>query len=71
MPLFFGSHCPSSGFFVGCRCPGCGMTHALSALMHGNLHAAIDYNILVVPLSLVVLYLIISSIIHLYKITRQ
>ncbi|WP_408072166.1 DUF2752 domain-containing protein [Butyrivibrio sp. JL13D10] len=36
--------------FTGLKCPGCGLTHAYLALFKGNIHAAMDYNILSVTL---------------------
>lgn len=65
MPLIFSGHCPTSGFFVDCRCPGCGITHALSALMHGNFQAAIHFNFLIVPVVILILYLMIDCAIKL------
>lgn len=44
-------HAPTVCLFrnlVGLRCPGCGMTHALSALLHGEFARAFLYNKLVV-----------------------
>ncbi len=41
---------------TGFKCPGCGMTHALSALVDGNIWLAIEYNALsvsVLPLLLI------------------
>jgi len=32
----------------GVRCPGCGMTRAVSAMMHGDVTAAFAYNRLIV-----------------------
>ena len=47
IPLILRGHCPASGFFTDCRCPACGLTHALSRLLHGDLIGANDYNPLV------------------------
>ncbi len=35
---------------TGLLCPGCGMTHAFSAIFHGDLRGAMDYNLLSVTL---------------------
>lgn len=44
---------------TGYKCPGCGMTHAMSALWKGNLKAAWDYNALsVTVLPIVCIYLL-------------
>ena len=37
---------------TGWHCPGCGMTRALHALLHGHLHAAVRDNALLVGLIL-------------------
>ena len=52
----------TSSFFPGCPfhlltgldCPGCGLTRATHALLHGNLSAAVGYNALI-PLYLALL----------------
>lgn len=33
---------------IGCPCPGCGMTRAVSSMLHGDIAAAIRFNGLVV-----------------------
>jgi hypothetical protein len=35
---------------TGLKCPGCGLTHAYLTLFKGNIHGAMDYNILSVTL---------------------
>jgi hypothetical protein len=52
--LRFGPPCLISHFFEG-WCPGCGMTRAAIALLHGNLAAAWNHN----RLSIVILPLLI------------
>jgi len=44
LPLIFQNHCPTSGLFAGCACPACGMTHALSRLLHFDVVGAWAYN---------------------------
>lgn len=42
-----------SRLLLGLECWGCGMTRAISAAMHGEIHQAIDYNwrvVVVLPL---------------------
>lgn len=35
---------------TGLQCPGCGMTHAISSLLRGNIQLALHYNILSITL---------------------
>lgn len=51
MPLCGAKH------FLGCDCPGCGMTGSFVALMHGNIRASIDSH----PLGTVVVAWLVYS----------
>lgn len=44
LPLMFHGGCPISGIFAGCNCPACGMTRAMSRLLHGDIIGAWDFN---------------------------
>ena len=48
---------------TGYKCPGCGMTHALSEIWNGNYAGAMEYNALsLTVLPLVCIYLLYRSI---------
>ncbi len=44
LPLIFRGSCPLTGFFAGCQCPACGMTRAMSRLLHGDVIGAWYFN---------------------------
>lgn len=46
--LIFGYHCPFYRLFH-VRCPGCGMTRALLALLQGDLAMSLQWHALLVP----------------------
>lgn len=52
---------------TGHPCPGCGTTHAVSALMHGDLPAAARYNRIIYVLVPVTLWLWIAQLRVLWK----
>lgn len=61
LPLIFRGNCPKTGLFAGCECPACGLTHAMSRLLHGDLTGAWQYNKMVfIVLPLMVTLIIIN-----------
>ncbi len=67
LPWIYGNNCPISGLFAGCTCPGCGMTHALSRLLHLDFIGAREYNLGVFLVFGVMVFLIIWNVIKLIK----
>ena len=48
---------------TGWKCPGCGMTHALSEIWNGNFENALEYNVLsLTVLPIVCIYLLYRSV---------
>jgi len=58
LPWIFHEACPISGIFADCHCPGCGLTRAMSAMLHGNFQTAYDYNHLIFIVSGIIIFLI-------------
>jgi hypothetical protein len=67
LPFIFNNNCPATGLFANCECPACGLTRALSSLLHGDISSALNYNLLVTPLFLVLLFVLILNVIKLIK----
>jgi hypothetical protein len=67
LPLIFRGNCPTEGLFANCECPACGLTRALSSLLHGNLSAAVEYNKLIIPIFLIMCFILIFNVIKIIK----
>lgn len=68
IPIIFNNNCPENGIFKDCSCPACGLTRAFSEFFKGNLNRAIEYNVLFIPILLILVFLIISNS---YKIIKN
>ncbi len=74
LPIVFSGNCPTTGFFAGCKCPACGLTTALSRLLHGDFAGAWAFNklsfaVLAVMAALIVINLVKS--VREYKRTKR
>lgn len=67
LPWIFHGYCPETGFFAHCFCPGCGITHAISRLLHGDLSGAYYYNHLVFLVAVIILIIFATNIIKLIR----
>ena len=47
-------------YFLHVPCPACGTTRAMLALLRGDLHAYLHYNVMAAPLCLAVVLLLLS-----------
>jgi len=52
------------------QCPGCGMTRALKLILKGQLIASFNYNILTLPLVIILIILCILAMIDIIKKTN-
>lgn len=52
---------------TGLKCAGCGMTRAMHYLFTGNIKKSIDYNIMIVPLIIVLGYSLFRYIMYIIK----
>jgi hypothetical protein len=57
--------------FAGIECYGCGMTRAIHAFVHGDVAAAVAYNLLVLPLAAAVLSLAAIDGVRLARAPRR
>lgn len=52
---------------TGLKCAGCGMTRAMHYLFTGNIKKAIGYNIMIIPLIIVISYSLFRYIMYIIK----
>lgn len=52
---------------TGIKCPGCGMTRSVHYLVNGNLEQAIWYNLMLIPIIILVIYALYRYIRYLIK----
>ncbi len=52
---------------TGIKCPGCGMTRSVHYLVNGNLKQAIWYNLMLIPIIILVIYALYRYIRYLIK----
>lgn len=55
----------------GVKCPGCGMTRAISCIFHGNLKKALQYNWLVVIVLPLLCYVWLEALLAEYQKYRS
>lgn len=66
---------PEEVFFIPCmlnkltgiKCPGCGMTRSVHYLVNGNIKQAIWYNLMLIPIIILVIYALYRYIRYLVK----
>lgn len=71
LPLVFRGNCPTEGLFADCECPACGLTTAMSRLLHGDLAGAWNHNRLVFAVFLVMLMIIIVNVVRSVRYTKK
>lgn len=67
LPWIFHGFCPETGLLAHCFCPGCGITHAMSRLLHGDLIGAHGYNHLIYIVAGVVIMVYITNLLKMFK----
>jgi len=67
LPAAFHSHCPSSGLFMDCNCPACGLIRSTSRLLHGDIQGSINHNRMGIFVLLLMLYLIAINSLKAFK----
>ncbi len=70
-PLIFGRVCPTEGLFAGCNCPACGMTRALSRLLHGDLKGSFAFNKMAVILLIAMVTMLIIDTVRIVKKNKK
>ncbi|MBN1376801.1 DUF2752 domain-containing protein [Candidatus Woesearchaeota archaeon] len=71
IPFILRGNCPASGIFADCKCPACGMSHAMTRLLKGDFSGALQYNKLVFLVLIVMISLIIINLIKTIKYYKE
>ena len=69
LPFLFNGNCPTTGIFADCECPACGLTRGMSRLLHGDISSAIEYNFLVIPVFIVMIFVITINLIKIKRVS--
>lgn len=62
LPFIYKNNCPTQGLFANCECPACGMTRAMSSMLHGKFKEAISYNKGILILLPLMIFILIQNI---------
>ncbi|MBL7054502.1 DUF2752 domain-containing protein [Candidatus Woesearchaeota archaeon] len=71
LPLIFNGNCPADGVFAQCNCPACGMTRAMSRLLHGDISGAYNFNKLIFIVFFVIVSLIVINLVKSVKYYKK
>jgi hypothetical protein len=71
LPLIFRGNCPTSGLFANCEDPACGLTRAVSSLLHGDFSAAWNFNKAVYLLFSVMIIVLIINLVKTIKYYKK
>ncbi len=66
-PIIYGGNCPTQGLFRNCECPACGLTRAMSRLLHFDISGAYEFNVLVFPVFALILVLMGINLVKILK----
>ncbi|MBU0980477.1 MAG: DUF2752 domain-containing protein [Nanoarchaeota archaeon] len=71
LPLVYRGNCPTAGIFAGCECPACGLTRAMSRLLHGDITGALAYNRLVGIVLVVMIAVLAVNVVKMVRMQRK
>lgn len=71
LPIIYENNCPTQGLFANCECPACGMTRAMSSILHLKFKQAYNYNKFIFPLILAMIIILITNSIKSINIYKK